>query len=71
MNENYTIVKIGNNYTHADRVTFMLKKADTDEEQQAIIDSLPTDCAIDSVAKTADYSVYAVLDIDRTWKRLA
>lgn len=67
----YKIVKIGNNYTNADRLTIMLKKAETEEEQQAIIDSLPTDCAIDSVAKTADYSVYAVLDIDRTWKRLA
>ena len=45
----YKIVKIGNNYTNADRLTIMLKKAETEEEQQAIIDSLPTDCAIDSV----------------------
>lgn len=71
MNENYTVIKIGNNYTHADRVTIMLKKAETAEAQQAIIDSLPTDCAISSVARTADYSVYVVLDIDRTWQRVA
>ena len=60
----YEVVKIGNNYTHADRKTFMIETEDD-------LATLPTDCAIDSVAKTADYSVYAVLDIDRTWKRLA
>jgi len=66
----YEVVKVGNNYTYANRMTYMIEKVEDEEEQQAIIDSLPTDCAIDSVAKTADYSVYAVLDIDRTWKRI-
>ena len=67
----YEVVKVGNDYTHANRMTYIIEKVEDEEEQQAIIDSLPTDCAIDSVAKTADYSVYAVLDIDRTWKRIA
>ncbi len=67
----FEIVKIGNNYTQANRVTIMLKKEHEDDDWQDIIDSLPTNFAIDSVAKTGDYSVYAVLDADRTWKRLA
>lgn len=60
----YEITKIGNEYATAKRMTFMI----TSEDDLA---TLPTDCAIDSVAKTVDYSIYAILGLDRQWHRIA
>lgn len=61
----YEITKIGNDFNAAQRLTVMITSADD-------LDDLPVDeMAVDSVAKTADYTVYAVLGIDKLWHRLA
>ena len=65
MGDTCKIIKIGNEFNDSRRYTIMI----TSEEDLA---TLPVDqMAADSIAKTADYSVYAVLGLDKQWKRLA
>lgn len=59
----YTPIKVGNSYEHSNRMTFMIESA-------ADLEHLPTDVAVDSFAKTVDYSVIAYLGIDRVWHQL-
>ena len=61
----YVITKIGNEFNNSRRVTVMIEKAED-------LDELPVDeMAVDSIAKTVDYSVYAILGLDKQWHRLA
>lgn len=57
----YEITKIGNEFNNTRRVTVMI-------ENEADLDDLPVDeMAVDSIAKTVDYSVYAILGLDKQW----
>ena len=61
----YEITKIGNEYNNARRVVVMIESANE-------LNELPVEkMAVDSIAKTVDYSVYAILGLDKQWHRLA
>ena len=57
----YEITKIGNEFNNARRVTVVIESAED-------LADLPVDkMAVDSIAKTVDYSVYAILGLDKQW----
>lgn len=56
----YIETKVGNGYTYANRKVFMIETVDD-------VASLPTDCAVDSLAKTYDWGVIASFGVDRQW----